>query len=776
MGYITPVDGSEDVKFYGDNLAGASPAQIFEGATVEYELRRRARKPTTYRFSLIGVADSKSNRNLESYKRTSDEYVFLNPYNFVRYLARPDIDENTTNEQQLLWRCLPPPHDRYVGLSGQITCEIENVTPLFVSDSHAMHKGEKNHYGYRFFEYDGKLALPASSLRGMIRSIFETVTNSCMGVFDEGRLDLREGRLPKDLVPARVLEVNENGAKLELLDCSEGYPGSVKRYWRKGSPVDLMKAASVSAYEERVLDTREDPPIPFDPTRNKILQGIQDGDRVAALIALQLVNNKLYEYFNVVEVAPLSRHNKLHEYKGVKKVFGYAHITGPNIERKHLERIFFRWDDNTSPEPANWQDLSKQVREEVDVKSVQEYNQHLAEYWARNRSQIQKLNDKGDTWPIDAESLPHPSTFIQEERRLREGDLVYYIPRSKAGFALLRPVLLPRLPYKYSRADLLSGQKHLEHCTALDNLCPACRTFGWVHPDPPEDSPEIVTAYAGRVRFSHAHHLSDEGTLDITPLAILSTPKPTTTQFYLFNEKGEPDAKVDYNTPNAQLRGRKVYRHQGEANPTEYTYQGKEPSDQNRTVRNALKPGAKFEFTVDFENLMPVELGALLYALELEEGLVHRLGYAKPLGFGSIKVHVASFKTLDWVARLASIKADAGWPQGETTLDIRQRIDQLKANFLTQVRILYGVDSFDSVLADLRALLGPPPENIPIHYPRPQENLDIENHPQFEWFVGNKRRVENYPKKIEYPPVVLPKADKDREGLPLIGADGKPVS
>ena len=50
---------------------------------------------------------------------------------------------------------------------------------------------------------------------------------------------------------------------------------------------------------------------------------------------------------------------------------------------------------------------------------------------------------------------------------------------------------------------------------------------------------------------------------------------------------------------------------------------------QNRTVTDVLDKDNTFTFTVDFENLAPVELGALLWALELDE-CHHRLGFAKP--------------------------------------------------------------------------------------------------------------------------------------------------
>jgi CRISPR/Cas system CSM-associated protein Csm3 (group 7 of RAMP superfamily) len=89
-------------------------------------------------------------------------------------------------------------------------------------------QGKNKHKIYRFFEYEGKPALPASSLRGMIRSVFEAVTNSCFVAFQTDSpypLEYRTSRAPKEMIPARVLELTDKGeALLELLDCSKDLP------------------------------------------------------------------------------------------------------------------------------------------------------------------------------------------------------------------------------------------------------------------------------------------------------------------------------------------------------------------------------------------------------------------------------------------------------------------------------------------------------------------------------------------------------------------------
>jgi len=93
---------------------------------------------------------------------------------------------------------------------------------------------------------------------------------------------------------------------------------------------------------------------------------------------------------------------------------------------------------------------------------------------------------------------------------------------------------------------------------------------------------------------------------------------------------------------------------------------------------------------------------------------------------------------------------------------------QLKQSFLEEMRTCYG-EKFDDLLAEFRALLGTP-SALPIHYPRPTERLDP-NHPQYEWFMGNKRRIE---KSGELPaPVALGLATEVDRGLPLIKKTGE---
>lgn len=733
FGFIQPDEGQENVFFHFSRLKGTSPCP---GLRVEFDIEQGEKGPRA--------------RNLRIVDEASNAYRFHNPYNFVRYL------EHRRPDNHVLGNCPPPPHDRYVGLTGRITCNVKAVTPLFISDSHAIQENENGHKTYRFFQYEGQPALPASSLRGMIRSVFEAVTNSCFVVFQRDEpypLEYRESRAPKDMIPARVVELDEKGARLELLDCTVNAKVHIS-----GSP-SVVRAGTVrETYPPKVLDRRNNQA--FDRSRSKLPEGAYDGMRVAALVTKEPLphGSNRFRSFQATKVVPVSEHQSLTEDGRYVKVFGWLHLTGPNIENKHDERLFFRWDDQ-QPDPPQIEQIPSSYLCECGADVVKEYNHHLSEYYKRHERTLESLGDR--RWPNSADGVPQPSIFVEESRELRVGDLVY--AQCETGdkqmtVKKLRPVCIPRVRYEYPRQKFLP--KHLHRCEAYNKLCPACRVFGWVRESVGGTGTYEQTAYAGRVRFSHGKIEGTWQTENEITLAILSTPKPTTTSFYLLNSAGQPDPTVTYDTDEARLRGRKFYRHQGEAKPDEYSVE--EKSDQNRTIRGALKPGATFTFIVDFENLAPLELGALLYALELEEGMVHRLGYAKPLGFGSVKVTIEQVETIDWETRLGSVDSKAGWQSVNGA--------QLKQDFIEEMRTCYG-EKFGELLAELRALLGTPPD-LPIHYPRPTKRLDPQRHPQYEWFVGNKRRIENRHSGKLPAPVALGLATDVEHSLPLIDKSG----
>ncbi len=732
-GFIQPDTGHESVYF---RLSWLKADRVMEGQKVEFNIERRDRGLRARNLKVITSAPIAGS---ETETDRSSEYRFLNPYNFTRCL------EKERPNDKVLGNCQPPSRDRYVGMTGRIICTAEAKTPLFVSDSHDINENN-GHKTYRFFEYEKEPALPSSSLRGMLRSVFEAVTNSCYLTLTDKKLSMHV--LPGEairLIPARV---EKDGDKL----CLRLLPGTNRLDPRGISGSKPQYAAWIRLYDplRPSATSKHNPGTDYAKRSSLSLpKGMKHGDPCTAIIQLMRHPPKIrqkgeFDFWNVEYIAKFGEDlPKL--VAGQQAINGWLCITNQNIENKHDERVFFEKDTSkclpiTDSLKRNYEDL-------------------IADYQNRHEDIINKLKSKGLNVdkpffdPKTGSCKSGFSRFIYDEKELHlnDGDLVYAMREETSSnhqIKFIVPVSIPRILYNNSVNRLLK-QKSLERCHNYESLCPACRMFGWVDDKPLEDAKH--TAYASRVRLSHGKLTSNKGFLADTRLAILSAPKPTTTSFYLLNKQGEPDPTVDYDAYGARLRGRKFYRHHDRAVPEEYT--GKEPTEQNRTVHGALDTGATFDFTVEFENLAPLELGALIYALEMEEGMFHRLGYAKPLGFGSIKITVDSLKTIDWSKRLNSLDSEAGWSPADKTA--------LRKSFLEEMRSMYH-NEFDNVLVDLEKLLSAPPD-LPIHYPRPTQSLD-KDHPQYEWFMGNKWRREKG--------FALDLSKDDTKGLQLIDKNG----
>lgn len=124
--------------------------------------------------------------------------TFINPYQFVP-LGDGPVRNRTRRE--------------YTGnLSGKIHCSLTIKTPLAISDASREEKDEKEHKTYPFlrFYHDDKEPpmIPGSELRGMVRSVYEAATNSCMGVLDDLTLYARSTQLTRT---AGLVKMDEDG-------------------------------------------------------------------------------------------------------------------------------------------------------------------------------------------------------------------------------------------------------------------------------------------------------------------------------------------------------------------------------------------------------------------------------------------------------------------------------------------------------------------------------------------------------------------------------------
>lgn len=144
---------------------------------------------------------------------------FHNPYNFIPAPPfKPDpVPAHAASGPPAKGLEQGPPEghhrwhdDRY---SGRIHIEIAAVTPLLIPDADPDPHPEAADRDHKIFrtlaDGDGKPVMPVTSLKGALRSAYEAITNSRMGVMDRRKVsyrDQQEGRrkehplLPRDLL------------------------------------------------------------------------------------------------------------------------------------------------------------------------------------------------------------------------------------------------------------------------------------------------------------------------------------------------------------------------------------------------------------------------------------------------------------------------------------------------------------------------------------------------------------------------------------------------
>lgn len=794
------------------------PEDLQIGMEVEFDFVQAERGPTATRVEVLGV-ENKFDAGVDEPSTNGNSYRFLNPYNFVRFLAFGDeksangkpptafasallaagvktepTGKSFPKDLELLGKCAPPPHDRWVGLSGKIVCHAVAETPIFVADNEGVvtHPEEKEHKIYRQFQYQGAAAIPASSIRGMVRNVFEAITNSCFAHFTGNKrlsYHLPAGEAPY-LIPARVKhEKKEDPWELELLT---GKTPLVIHQRPRGP----QYAAWLRAWQRPIIGLNPEVKYPREAygKRPVIVDYLKYGHKEKVWARLRRYKHPRagFEFWNVEEIKKNDSKNKndrpVFENVGADDIvaIGYLCLTNQNIERKHDERFFFRVPENTTGPTSI--DLPKSVRDA--------YEDLITDYQGRHEKEVEKRGRENAAHANYKEKISALSRFVLnlEEQKLSHGDLVYAWlegPVSKPQVKFIAPVSVPRVSYENRVGDLLPVD--LYKCDKYEKMCPACRLFGWVNDSEELDAQKTPQAYAGRLRFQHARLLNKPTLMPEETLGILSVPKPTTTRFYLAGQGGRPSrtlglkgaegapltdeeagydafsspkddkAKDEKFTPLRSLRGRKFYRHHSNGRMTQQI----KLSDQNRTIRDALPKGSEFEFEITFDNLTKLELGALLWTLEMpaskneSDSLFHRLGYGKPFGLGSLQIVIQSVKCLKHQKRYTSL-AESGWDKIDPEIWKSWRMQ-----FENSTAEKYGADEFKKLpnVLDLKALLGKPASNLPVHYPRPTKGFDPDEYPSYEWFVGNKRD--------KGPKFELPLAAEDTVGLPLVDKEGK---
>ena len=228
----------------------------------------------------------------------------------------------------------------------------------------------------------------------------------------------------------------------------------------------------------------------------------------------------------------------------------------------------------------------------------------------------------------------------------------------------------------------------------------------------------------------------------ITP-QILSGPKPTTFSHYLVQQQpdripyrdktGRSQSRLDLahyatSTPSKTvIRGHKLYWHKGK-NPSIALENSNKVSETQKTEIKPLRSGVSFTFNIRFENLNDLELGAILWVLNLGADPEYRLklGMGKPLGMGAVKTE-ATLHLTDRTQRYTSLFDGDSWQLGPRS-DNATVAEHAVHDFEDHIRANHA-DAFggDGRIEQLKALLkwpGPTPEETRYMTIQPNEYKD----------------------------------------------------
>ncbi|MGI8640722.1 MAG: TIGR03986 family type III CRISPR-associated RAMP protein [Pyrinomonadaceae bacterium] len=655
-----------NIEFVDNKAAAKAENEVIQQAEIQRQNAEKLEQtPETVKEESISVKKPID---------TNHPKDFHNPYNFVPAIPRNHIDGkiNELGDRE------PSGHDRYLSekFSGKLTVQMTVKTPLLLLDTARVTVGDKEHKafpvrvkplideeGNEVIGNDGKTVLVpdinSTAVKGMLRSAYEAITNSRLSVFSEiNRLAFRMEANTEFIFPALIVKKGTTSEVKILLKGNDKQIAKFELYdsnWNKKdkdkgkSFIEKKYTEKPEHYKEVWVDSRWD-------------------SRSRSLIAN--------------DIDSVSR-------SGWQK--GWVYLTGANMKNKKYERIFLDYSSGKSFPLGNlekdWEDL-------------------ISNYQKIHEKELQKRGKQGDkAYHYLGDTLGETSwsrqIYDKNSLELEDGSLCYAYYENGQVKALL-PVMISRRIFPKTPVSLLPIELH--PAKLITQLSPADRVFGWVRQNKPknedltEDERKLreIGAYRGQIRFGEittkrADAIENFGATGF-PLNILGQPKPQQGRFYVAeDDKGtaqkfrRTNEKAGYQDGRG-LRGRKVYPHHSQIEGNDFWFQSpsanfteqgdywneefinskgkkyfreylrprkdnqQQRDSQNRSIEGWVKSNTEFCFDIYFINLSDVELGALIWLLQMNNGLkeaeyFHRFGGGKPFGFGSVQLKLEETKS-----------------------------------------------------------------------------------------------------------------------------------
>jgi len=728
---------------------------------------------------------------------------FHNPYHFVPvkserrndYLERKKFCENGHHVA----------HDRYLDktYSGRLICRLTTQSPIFIGAKREEGVNDQTPATAEPFELpgeEGRPAIPATSLRGLVSSLAEAASNSALRVLEARpysyRMMMDKGLSAVGMV---LMRSDENGEMkprllpltLPTIPFNEGNsvvlpaPFRHQHFLRPNLKVfignkdsirqadfpDTFRCDDQKFYGMKLVRRTwgQNGQLELDDYLN-----IKGGTRDKFLVAQKAIDGKDPIPWDEIPEGEMGDYTR-----GIIRSLGcYDRDDMPNTKKHEL---FIPFPDEID------EDRLLSITDEA-IKRFYDLADHRTE--ADPRLPYEPKGTVRNSAPENDED---------RKIRLKDGDLVFFEPvplRDQVAKISFSSIWRDRVEVT-EQNQKRGATAHTFFRKVNEELLPfnadrkwitiAEQMFGFVQQEKDRDRKGAL-ALAGRVWFSHARWQEEEGKSpyqESVTLRILDAPKPPSPAFYFKKATGRPGhiAKSSL-SPGAHLpQGRKFYLHRSRRDGNEpwRTANPEERAKQKVTIK-PICPQSVFYFHADFSNLSKVELGLLLYALQPSEDFRHKIGMGKSIGLGTVRIEHVGLFLVDRAKRyspdglfaprhatawIASDGEPDHWPE-EYALE-KAAASDAEMEDLQSIREAF-TDTLDPDIGHALELIGNPDYlKTRVHTPLIRDGEKEDK--TFRWFVANDHGSGNKKEeKLDPAYKHLSPLSKESNGLPQLEA------
>lgn len=688
---------------------------------------------------------------------TSENYI--NPYNFIS-LEKTGCKRKNKSE--------------YDGdLTGYIECTLTTKTPIIIPDTREeiikkeeLNKGDFK--SYIFSSYDEFIpgtniispVIPGSEIRGMLRSDFETFTNSCLSTVKKDKSFISR---TKDAKTPGVLKKDENG-NWKLYEATRYQLHTTRKV--KGLP-EVRKA---QANEDAIYMVNNKNRIKYEDNKSvlpkEITNDLKTGDTVH--FKTRRVIDRIPDRKDPTnrEKDKIIERDIANELIGEGGKTGILFIGELGVKKSgatiHDSIFVIKKDNEGNEKEVHAKDLNTSVKKLIEI------------FEMYNDTAFNKVKDKDITW-YDGYDIDNA----------KELPVWYSSKLDKKGRTYLSLAQVGKEAYHRTLNELLNVTGKAEEsympCIDATKPCPTCGIFGFVNDDEKTDVKIEKKAVSSKIRVADATYIGTENPY-AKPKIIkeLASPHISNTLFYslyltnedLLNMKDNVDWNYDFEfnndgshvIKNITIRGRKAYWHHI---PDENSF------TEEKTQRNCeitpVKSNCDFKFKIYFENMNEEYLKKLIAVINLDyvpnnnvtfEGkpyyeLCHEIGKAKPLGYGSVKIKVDNVKIRNLSFDNNTVTYNIENYDKLDRIDLNNQFDMQSTSMQEAIRI-YNFNYLKANYSDSK-----------ITYPLASSNdngkITVGSH---FWFVDNKSTSMKKPYVLMVLPQILEGSER------LLGING----